>query len=89
MRTSLIEVQEIENYLLKTGEPGDRLVTEVRLQLNESIQTKAHFQAEAYSLIHHYGREQLRAEIKQVENQLFTHRKFRSFQERIKSIFKP
>lgn len=89
MRTSLIEVQEIENWVLGSAAPENQLLMEARFQLSDSLQNKAHWQAETYQLVHHYGRKKLRAEIKLVEQQVFSRRKYRSFQDRIRSIFKP
>lgn len=88
MRTSLTEIKQIEHWLLQKGDAQDRLVTEARALTNSDIYENAQWQAKAYELIQFYGREKLREQIKAVEHQLFNEPKYRSFQERIRSIFK-
>lgn len=88
MRTSLIEIQKLEKWLLQQGDPGERLLTEVKLQLNPRLMDEAKWQATTYDLIQLYGREKLREEIKVVEERLFTSPDYQSFQNRIRSIFK-
>ena len=87
MRTSLNEIAEIENLLLKFGDPSDRLVTEAKVLSNPSFKDKTLCQSVAYELIQQYGRNKLLDEIKSVEERLFTTSKYRSFQKRIRAIF--
>lgn len=89
MRTSLIEIEQIENWLLKKGDIQNRLVTEARVLSNAEWKNLSQWQAESYELIRHYGREKLRQEIKEVERQLFHSEKHTPFQKLIHSIFKP
>lgn len=88
MRTSLTEIQEIENWLLQQAAPEDRLVMDARLQLSASLREQLHWQSQTYRLIHYAGREQLKAEIKTIESQLFTACEHKTFQDIIRSIFK-
>lgn len=88
MRTSLIEIQKIENWLLKRGDPQDRLVTEARLISSPEFKENARWQEKAYQLVHLYGREKLLEEINAIEYQLFHTSKYKSFQDRVRSIFK-
>lgn len=88
MRTSLVEVAQIEDWLLKRGDIEDRLVTEARVLSNPKLVEQTHWQLKSYDLIHQYGREKLRQEIKAVEFRLFRSSHFKSFQNQIRSIFK-
>lgn len=88
MRTSLNEVKDLEELLLGQGDPSKRLVTEARVLTNSELQQKADWQLRTYDLVCDYGRQKLRREIQSVERQLFTLPRYRSFRDRIRSIFK-
>ncbi|MEL7004888.1 MAG: hypothetical protein AAFN93_19430 [Bacteroidota bacterium] len=88
MRTSLIEVQEIENFLMSRGEVSNRLLTEAKIMLDEEFKDKAKWQSKTYDIVRQYGREKLRQEIKEAEQQVFNSNRYRSFQHLIVSIFK-
>lgn len=84
----MTEIEQIENWLLKRGDVRDRLVTEARMLSDPEFRKKVHWQSATYELIQVHGREKLREEIKTIEHQLFQNSKYRSFQDRIRSIFK-
>ena len=88
MRTSLIEIEKIENWLLTQGDIQERLVTEAKVLSSSEWKGKAHAQAQSYELIRFYGREKLRREIRTIERHLFLSNKHKPFQDIIKSIFK-
>jgi hypothetical protein len=88
MRTSLNEVKQLENWLLKQGDPQERLLTEVKILTNTEWKDKADHQRMAYQLVYQYGRAKLREEIRDVEYRLFNAPKHKTFQDRIRSIFK-
>jgi len=88
MRTSLIEIQHLENWLLSRGEPTERLLTEVKVQLDTDLKQKAQWQDKTYQIIKAYGRQQLREEVTAIEQKMLSAPKYRSFRERILSIFK-
>ena len=88
MRTSLVEVAELEDYLLGTGEAAEVLVTEARIHSSPAWEQNARMQLRSYELIRQYGRELLTAEIKEVEAKVLSDRAYRSFQNRIMAIFK-
>ncbi|MBW4888447.1 hypothetical protein KXQ82_01915 [Mucilaginibacter sp. HMF5004] len=88
MRTLLNEVQEIEAHLLKRSSPGDALVFEAQLILDDELQEKVHYQQKTYELISFYGRRQLKREIEAVHQKLFTQTEYRSFATRILNLFK-
>lgn len=87
MRTSLNETRQIEDWLLKQGDPSERLVTEAKVLSSPAWKETAQWQSVSYGLVYQYGREKLRSEIRSVEAQLFEAPKHRSFQQRIKAIF--
>lgn len=88
MRTSLVEITQIEDWILGQGDVENRLITEQKLFADSKFKEQAHWQLKSYDLIHQYGREKLRQEIKAVEHRLFHTSRFTSFQHRIWSIFK-
>lgn len=88
MRTSLIEVEQIEQWLYSQDDPQDHLLFEARLQLEPELGEKVKDQQLTYELIRRMGRNRFRDEIKGVEKRLFTNNLYRAFQERISSIFK-
>ncbi len=87
MRTSLNEIAQLENLLLEQGDVADRLVTEANVLTSSEMAEKAVWQARTYDLIHLYGREKLLEEVRAVEHRLFKTSSYRSFQDRIRSIF--
>jgi hypothetical protein len=88
MRTLLNEVQQIENHLLLRHEPGDALVFEAKLLLDDELREKVYLQQKAYGFISFYGRKQLKQEIAAVHQKLFTQPEHQSFRERILRLFK-
>ena len=88
MRTSLNEIQYIEKHLLGQVPDEEALLLEVKMSLSSDLSQKVAIQEEAYSLIRRYGRKKLREEIAFVEKKLFRAPEFRSFRQRIFSLFK-
>lgn len=88
MRTSLIETEQIEAYLLQRSEPGDTLVFEAKLLLDDSLRDKINWQQKTYELVKLYSRNQLKKEIEAAHQTLFTTNQHKSFREKIKQIFK-
>ena len=84
----MTETQKLEDYLLGTMQPEERLLMEANFLLKADLQEKAKWQENTYTLIRQYSRKQLRAEIEAVHNKLFTEKKFESFRQKISSIFK-
>lgn len=88
MRTSLIKIQQLENWLLNQGDLPGRLVTEAELLIDHNLQEDAKWQRRSYELIRMFGQEKLHEEIQAVESSLFEDPKHYTFQSRIRSIFK-
>jgi hypothetical protein len=84
MRTSLVETEQIEAHLLQLCNPGDALVFEAKLLLNDELSEKLHWQKATYNIIKIYGRAQLKQEIEAVHRSLFNHTKHKSFSEKIR-----
>uniref|UniRef100_UPI0040492B8A hypothetical protein n=1 Tax=Fulvivirga sp. TaxID=1931237 RepID=UPI0040492B8A len=87
MRTSLTEIQEIDNYLLDHN-PAQSLVVDAKILVSPLFKDKVLWQKAVHELVKLHGREKLKAEIQSIEKKLLTAPKYRSFQERIRSIFK-
>jgi hypothetical protein len=87
MRTSLNETEQIEAHLLKHSEPGDTLVFEARLLLEPELKDKLLWQQRTYTLVQHYGRQQLKQEIEVVYQKLFTQPEHLSFRQKIRKLF--
>jgi len=88
MRTSLTETEQIEAHLLQQTSPGDALVFEATLLLDDELADKLHWQKATYSMIKLYGRKQLRQEIEAAHQTLFNTDKHKSFSEKIRQIFR-
>ncbi|MEQ9299592.1 MAG: hypothetical protein RIF33_13550 [Cyclobacteriaceae bacterium] len=88
MRTSLIETKRIDDWLLGQDDPQEHLLMEVKLEISDALKEKVEWQKEVHGLIRSYGRKQLKAEIKSIEHRLFSSQQHRSFQDRVRAIFK-
>lgn len=88
MRTSLAEIELIDNWLLSRDDPQAALLVQARLVLDDDFNDKIDHQKAVHELVNLYGRQKLRKEIEAVESRLLASRNHRSFQDRIKSIFK-
>ena len=87
MRTSLIETKQIEAHLLQLSNPGDALVFEAKLLLDDELHEKLQWQKETYRQAMLYGRKQLKKEIEAVHQKLFSDNEHKSFSQKIKSFF--
>lgn len=87
MKTSLNELQLIEDFLLVNTNAEDKVLMQARQILQPDLQESVHWQQKTYRLIESYGREQLRKEIRQVHQKLFTAPEHASFSERVKRFF--
>lgn len=87
MRTSLIEIAQIDAHLHKKQRPADALLFEAQTLLNSDLQSNVSSQQQVYSLVQQYGRKQLKQEIEVVHQQLFTQPKHLSFRQKIARIF--
>jgi hypothetical protein len=87
MTTSWNETKHIEAHLRGNATPGDALVFEAKLMLDNSLADKVLWQQKTYDVIQQYGRRQLKNEIEQVHQQLFAQPGHSSFAQKIKRLF--
>jgi len=88
MRTSLNELQMLEQYLAHQLEPQDNLLIEAKLLVDKRLQDKLYWQRRSYQLVKTYGREQLRQQLNRVEEELFTEPAHKRFVHKIKQYFR-
>ncbi len=82
------ESQQLEHYLQSRLTAEDRLLMDARLIIDKGLQDKLQWQKKTYALIQAYGRKKLREEIEQLQERMFTEKRFQFFQLKIKNIFK-
>jgi hypothetical protein len=87
MTTSWNETKQIEAHLLGTANTGYALLFEAKLMLDNDLADKLIWQQKAYTTIQQFGRRQLKKEIEQVHQQLFTHTAHISFADKIRRLF--
>jgi hypothetical protein len=87
MTTSWNETRQIEAVLRGTAAPGDALLFEAKLMLDNELADKMLWQQKTYNVIKQYGRKQLKAEIDAVHQKLFTQPEHRSFSQKIRQLF--
>lgn len=87
MKTSLNELQLIEDFLLLNTGAEDAVLMQARQILQPGLQESVYWQQKTYRLVETYGREQLQKEIRQVHQKLFTAPAYSSFREKIKKLF--
>lgn len=88
MRTSLNNLRLAEEYLLGKVSTGDALVFEARLIINPELQQDVDAQRLVYKLVREYGRRELKLELENVHQELFTDPKHRSFRKRVMKWFR-
>ncbi|WP_316814946.1 hypothetical protein [Pedobacter nyackensis] len=87
MKTSLNELQLIEGFLLVNTSAEDKVLMQARQILQPDLKGSIYWQQKTYQIIETYGREQLRKEIRQVDQKLFTAPEHFSFSKRVKRFF--
>ena len=88
MRTSLNNIQLVDDYLLGIATPQDSLLLQAKVIINPSLNDEIYWHKQTHGLVQQYGRKQLRAEIEAVHNQLFTRTEHLSFRQSILRFFK-
>lgn len=87
MKTSWNELLLIEEYLLSDRKETDSILMEARMILEPDLKDSIFWQEKTYHLIQQYGRQQLRKEIEQVHEKLFTAPEHHSFRQKIMQLF--
>ncbi|KIO78900.1 hypothetical protein TH53_00905 [Pedobacter lusitanus] len=87
MKTSWNELHLIEDFLLSDTTAEDKILFEARAVLQPDLKESVFWQQRTYDLIERYGRQQLRKEIEQVHEKLFTAPGHFSFRKKIMNLF--
>jgi hypothetical protein len=87
MRTSLNDIQQIDDYLLKVAGETDSMLFEARLILQPALRENMLWQQRTYDIIRQYSRRQLKAEIAAVHQQLFSEPEHIPFRRKIMAFF--
>jgi hypothetical protein len=87
MPTSPNNLAYLEDGLLRRLAPDEQLVFDARLLVDERLRSEAAELQLAYAAITAAAREQLRAEVKAVHEQLFTAQTHRTFRNRMLRLF--
>lgn len=87
MKTSLNELQLIEDFLLADPAGEEKILMQARQILQPGLQESIHWQQKTYRLVNAYGREQLKQEISRVHQMLFTAGEHLSFQQKVLHFF--
>jgi len=87
MKTSASDTQHIDRYLLQQLSAGDKLVFDARLMLCPELQHTVEWQRRVHQLVQLRGRQQLKAQIKGVEEMIFNQPEYSGFREKILRLF--
>lgn len=88
MRTSLNEIKEIDDYVLKLAPPDEALLFEAKLIINPGLKQQVVWHKQALNLVQQYGRNNLRAEIETVHQKLFSLPEHQGFRQKIMRLFR-
>jgi len=88
MRTSLNNIKTIDEYLLGNMAPGDALLFDANMLLNNDLISDMEHQQNTYAVIRQYGRKKIKEEIVAVQKILATAPQHRGFMHRIANLFK-
>lgn len=88
MRTSLNNIKAIDDYFLGQMAPGDALLFEANMLLNNVLINDIEHQQSTYAVIRQYSRQKIKDEIVAVQKILATATQHRSFMHRIANLFK-
>ncbi|WP_207425356.1 hypothetical protein [Pedobacter sp. SYSU D00535] len=87
MRTSLKDIKTVEEYLFGHLDGGDAALLEAKLLLSGDLSEQVKAQQQSYILIREFGRKELRKEIEEVHQNLFSEKQHRSFRQKILRLF--
>jgi len=88
MKTSLDKLQLMEDCLLGQASGEQRLFFEANLLLDPILREEAHWQCKTYHVVRDYGRQQLRSELEQVHQVLFTASQHHKFHDWVLGFFR-
>jgi len=87
MRTSLNEIKEIDDHVLKLVPPDEALLFEAKLIINSELKQQVMWHKQTLSLVQQYSRNNLRAEIETVHQKLFSQSEHEGFRQKIMRFF--
>jgi len=87
MRTSLNNIQEVDDYVLKQSPPQDALLFEAKLIIDPELKHTVMWHRQTLNIVNQYGRNNLRSMIEKVHQQLFTHPEHQSFRQKMLRLF--
>jgi len=87
MRTSLNELKQLEDFMLKKSSGEERLLLSAKFILDPGLLEKLRWQERTYELIKEYGRQKLRKEIENVHRKLFYEEEHSGFKQKILKLF--
>jgi hypothetical protein len=88
MRTSLNNIKEIDDHIHGLASPQDSLLLQAKMIVNPELKLNVMWHKQTLKLVQQYGRDQLRADIEAVHQQLFTLPGHLSFRQSILRFFK-
>ena len=88
MRTSLNNIKAIDDYIFGSMAHGDALLFEAKMLLNNDMRDDVQHQKRTHAIIRQYGRQNIKTEIKAVQQILATTPQYNSFMQRIVNLFK-
>jgi hypothetical protein len=87
MRTSLNNIEQIENFIDGKMLIGDALVFQAKLLLDSNLRQHLHWQIRAASIINIYGRKKLCEEIENIHHDIFNSKSDHFLKNRITVLF--
>jgi hypothetical protein len=88
MRTSLNNIKEIDDHIHGLASHQDNLLFEAKMIIDPELKQNVMWHKQTLKLVQQYGRDQLRADIEAVHQQLFTLPAHISFRQSILRFFK-
>ncbi len=88
MKTSLDELQLIENCLLGRAPGEQQALFEAKLLLDPELREDVYWRWKTYGIVREYGRKQLYKELEKVHHTLFTKPKHQSFRDKVLGFFR-
>ena len=88
MRTSLIDIQQAEQYLQGKMNAGDAAVFEARLLTDPVLKSNMGFQQRAYSVIRMFRRKYLQQVVREAHDHIFQSPEHADFRQQIHALFK-
>ncbi|SEO13305.1 hypothetical protein SAMN05192574_105427 [Mucilaginibacter gossypiicola] len=88
MRTSLNEIKEIDDHVLKLAPPDEALLFEAKLIINPELKQQVVWHKQTLGLVQQYGRNNFRAEIEAVHQKLFNLPEHEGFRQKIMRLFR-